>query len=696
MNKYFKKIIAVHKENLGTLTVVSPELVIKKGFNAAVEYADTLMKIPSKVFYSYLGHWLTPDIGLKSGTYTEPYKATEPIKGRGLNIGPFSYDKLSLTYNDLTKANDMRIQSNPGLPDRTLVKEDNSVSDIWSASFDSESPKGGNSDRDKNWRIARWNSATYEWEGEWGSADQTFETEATFLVQLGIQNERVPGSITGHYKPTGAKLLIWCGDGNDWNKDQDTGSYYSYEGNIDDATGGTTAGKNLMKFYNQFWSSGKQEAHNDGKFNRVYPVTIKRPPFSKEIIWNGAFYARGGATYIDLVGMIDVPPIIDALNGIGIGPFSLDIGTKVWNLIMAPIKIIQDLLNLIFGSSERYKGSCSVNLQRVSRITTTMDKTESKGYPAYMNWGGMSEWSYLYNQFEYPTFDRNPCFPSRNVFEYMKPFLENEVIENSYYYNSPNNDFKAGRKYKYFIPNLFRLTFETNPGVFLEKLATQHEDKAPLSKFNFLTKLEHHTTFSDPNTATDPYNAQPYMDQIMFPTNYPVWNDYIENGWSDDSKSSNMGFLQKFVKSATKVDTEISETMPAEYAKVFNDYPKINVHSISEINKIIGDHKKIRDYLRHDKGYELNTWTTLCSSPEFETLSSDDPKNLSYKIIEYMLWYLDRDGIAYKTRNSVKACIDYEIELDRIIEDQKNTPDTGDNLDKYHVIGTQLYDRECL
>ena len=696
MKKYFKKIIDIPKENLGTLTVVSPELVIKKGFNAATEYADTLMRIPAKVFYNYLGHWLTPDIGLKSGTYTEPYKADEPIVGRGLNIGPFGYDKLSITYNDLTKANDKLIYSNPGFPQRSIVSEQGGTQNLWTPEFDSQSPKGKNSQRNSKWASSRWSSYVYEWDGAWGSATETFETEVTFSVQLKIANERVPGSITGDYQPTGAKLVVWCGDGNDWNKNKDSGSYYSYNGDIDDMGGGRNASKSLMKFYNQFWSSGVISAHNDGKFDRTYSVTIQRPPFGKEIIFNGAFYVRGGKMYIDLVSQIPKPGILNLLNGIGIGPFSLSIGDKIWDVVMFPIRIIETILNLIFGSSEKYKGLCSATLHKIGRVTHTMDSNAIKGYPAYMNWGGMSEWSYLYNQFEYPTFDRNPCFPSRNIFGgFTKPYFDNEVIENQYYYSSPYYDTKFGRKYKYFIPNLFRLTFETNPGVFLEKLAKQHEGKHPLSKFNFLTKLQHHTTYTDPNTVTDPWQMKPYFDQIMFPTNFTNWNDFIENGWGDDAKTLNPTFLKKFIASATKVDNGISETMPAEYSSVFNTYPKIDVNSISEINKIIGDHKTIRDILRSDKGYELNTWTDLCRSSDFGTLSSDDPKNLSYKIIEFMLWYLDQDGIAYKTRNSVKACIDYEIELDRIIEDQKNTPDTGDDLDRYHVIGTQLYDREC-
>ncbi len=698
MKKYFKKIIAIPEENLGTLTVVSPELVIKKGFNAAVEYADTLMKIPAKVFYNYLGHWLTPDNGLKSGSYTEPYKPTERIDGRGLNIGPFSYNKLSYTYNDLTKANDQQIHSNPGFPERNMVRENAEQNNLWTPKYSSTSANAENNQRYNKWANSNKNGYAYTWEGKWGSANETFETEVTFSVQIKIANERVPGSFTGDYKPTGAKVLIWCGDGNDYNKDEDSGSYYSYHGDIDTMEGGRSAGKSLMKFYNQFWSSGPIQAHNDGKFDRTYSVTITRPPFSQEVIFNGAFYTRGGSKYIDLVGMIPMPNALNALNGLGIGPFSIDLGNKIWDVVMAPIQVIEDILNLIFGSGEKYQGSCEAYLCKTGRVTHTMNEDATKGYPTYMNWGSMSEWSYLYNQFEYPTFDRNPCFPARNVFGgFTKPFLNNEVIENQYYYTSPYYDTKFGRKYKYFIPNLFRLTFETNPGVFLEKLATQHEDKAPLSKFNFLTKLEHHTTFSDPNTATDPWQIKPHFDQIMFPTNYPNWNNYIENGWGDNAKSSDPSFLQNFISSTTKTDSIISETMPAEYANTLSQYPKIDAaKTISEINKIIGDHKKISDYLNADKGYELNTWTALCASPEFETLSSDNPKNLSYKIIEYMLWYLDRDGIAYKTRNSVKACIDYEIELDRIIEDQKNTPDTGDNLDKYHVIGTQLYDRECL
>ena len=59
-----------------------------------------------------------------------------------------------------------------------------------------------------------------------------------------------------------------------------------------------------------------------------------------------------------------------------------------------------------------------------------------------------------------------------------------------------------------------------------------------------------------------------------------------------------------------------------------------------------------------------------------------------------MLWYLDQDGIAFKTRNNIKSLIEYETYLDQVIEDQKGTPG-GRNLDDYHIIGTELYEREC-
>ncbi len=53
-----------------------------------------------------------------------------------------------------------------------------------------------------------------------------------------------------------------------------------------------------------------------------------------------------------------------------------------------------------------------------------------------------------------------------------------------------------------------------------------------------------------------------------------------------------------------------------------------------------------------------------------------------------------QDGNAIKTRNNIKSQIEYESYLEQVIKDQKGSPG-GRNLDDYHIIGTELYEREC-
>ena len=100
-------------------------------------------------------------------------------------------------------------------------------------------------------------------------------------------------------------------------------------------------------------------------------------------------------------------------------------------------------------------------------------------------------------------------------------------------------------------------------------------------------------------------------------------------------------------------------------------------------------------------GYDVNTWTKLCSDPnEFKTLSTGTPKNLSYKIVEFILWYLEPNGISEELRSSVNSLVNYEKIIDQDIENRNaaNVVDeTGNTVNhrNYHIIGTKIYDREC-
>ena len=109
---------------------------------------------------------------------------------------------------------------------------------------------------------------------------------------------------------------------------------------------------------------------------------------------------------------------------------------------------------------------------------------------------------------------------------------------------------------------------------------------------------------------------------------------------------------------------------------------------------MIGDFQQIDGVLKQDIGYDLNTWTALCGSQEFKTLSSGEPKNLAFKLIEFILWYLEPNGIAEQTRLSVNSLLEYEKMLDEDIEDYSNLNTEKTHRD-YHIVGTKLYDRTC-
>ena len=376
---------------------------------------------------------------------------------------------------------------------------------------------------------------------------------------------------------------------------------------------------------------------------------------------------------------------------------SINIGDAVWRIVVFPFTFLQVVVDLLFGKGAKYNGRAQIKVDRINQKMATIDKINAQGYPLYMNFKNMSETAYLFNQFEYPAFDRNPCFPYTNVMYMKKPYLLNKVVQNQYHYNSPYVDqVKSTRKYKYFVPNLFRLTFETNIGVFLEQLAKQHDKTR--RPHNFLTKTSNHTSFAEPATARDVHQMDEHLDQLVFPTNLDKWNTYIENGWGDSKADDS--FLSNFIESSANSASILSESdqvMPDEYASIFTKYPKLNVDTISEIDAIIGTHADLKSKLEADGGRNLNTWKQLCNtaiSTEYTGLTlGGRPKNLSYKLIEYMLWYLDDNGKAFEIRNAVSNLIRYEQQLDEDIIPALS--ESGPDLSDYHVIGTELYDRKC-
>jgi hypothetical protein len=723
MKTFFKKMIGVAENVLGTLTVICPELIIRKGFDVKVDTSNKLMRVSAKHFYNYLGHWLVPDKGLKEGNFKDPYqverveesgKDTEQqlktLTGRGLGKGPFSYNSETNTYNDLTKALDKKVYSLPSQINRNeIIEEPHKIDEngkpvpitltVWDPALyhtdEYHSETASNENTSNHYAKSEGASYSYKWDGLWGEPGSRYETEVTFALYVTIRNDRVTGSISGDFYPTGAQVLVWCGDGNDYNTDSPApaGSYYETPSswNVKTENGGPNFSRKLKKFYNPFFSTGRLLENNGGIQNYYKQITIKRPPFSEEIIFHSAAYTRGGHRYINIVP--DPPGAVAALDGIGIGPYSLKIGSKVWAVVVAPFILWNAVLNQLLGSGEKYNGRADIRLDLINQKFATINEVDAQAYPLYMNFGNMSPVAYLYNQFEYQAFDRNAFFPFGDVMFMKKPFLLNKVTKNRYSSYSYSQN-KSSRKYKYFIPNLFRLTFETNIGVYLEQLAKQHTTN--VLPHNFLTKTSNHTSFEEPANKRDVSEMDEHLDQLLFPTNSDKWNTYIENGWGYN-KASDLAFLTNFISSATKQASIIPETMPSEYTSIFTKYPVLeNAKSITAIDTIIGTHTDLKQKLEADDGQDLNTWAERCNtaaSPSYSGLTSSNPRNLSYKLIEYMLWYLDDEGKAFEIRNAVSNLISYEEYLDELLPKLKGS--SGSDLSDYHVIGTELYDRKC-
>lgn len=673
MKTYLRKIKKIIEEVIGTATVVSSELVINKNWNPTTDDTNNIMRVPSKNFYDYLGHYMCPDEALKDGE-----------GNRGLGIGPYN--------NDLGFALDKKVFSSPGLVAlsndsmeevKELPQSDGKSS--WELSVGPVSSTAGISALDSRSKLQEASSfastssysGTYNWIGEWGDSVNGYETMVELVVSANITTDRVPGGITGDLIPTGGNYTVWIG-------------------NSQDAKKGTTyRDQNTVSFYNPYFSTGFIYGGNGTSHSRQYFVPIYRKPHENSFIVNGVVQARGGKYSFGLRAILEKNNPFSWLNFSFMG-FKWDVGTQVWNSFL---DIVADPLDRIFaiilGNNVPYTSSVSATVNIRKNTISTLDRGEINKYQIKKHFGSTSSYhGFLYTQYFYPYFDQNPLYPYTDTFNYKKPFLQNKVIENQFSSPYTNSAFYQTKKYKYFVPSLFCLLFETKIGVFYEQLAKQLKNETgynPESNFNI--KLENH------KTITDPVNYRTEQDKclydIMFPTNETHWNNYLETtGWTNDSKASDTAFLGNFIDGASVPATIIPRSTFSDYENVFTEYPFLPQTSISQINDVIGDFQQIDGVLKQDIGYDLNTWTALCGSQEFKTLSSGEPKNLAFKLIEFILWYLEPNGIAEQTRLSVNSLLEYEKMLDEDIEDYSNLNTEKTHRD-YHIVGTKLYDRTC-
>lgn len=677
MKKYLRKITKILEEVIGTATVVSPELVINKRWNPSSDNTNNIMKVPSKNFYDYLGHYMCPDEALKDGE-----------GNRGLGVGPYN--------NDLGFALDKRVFSSPAPISMEIIyssegitkpfKNIDSPSLDWNLKVETDDVVDNYDNRNTtDYAKSGGFVGYYDWQGEWGDIENGFETGVDIQINVSMYTDKVRGGVDGSLIPSGANMTIWIGDVGDVKKSS------SYKGQT-----------NTKLFYNQHFSTGFNSIGNGTNFNRTYFARINRKPFETRLIINGVGQARGGKyRFISLFARTSNPFKILNFGKLPIVNVDLNFGDRIWQIFQDIFSFLNDFFAMLLGNNGDFYGRVNAEADVVGTRIASIDRQEILKHPAYKyfqtpgSFTPISYHAFLFTQFYYPYFNQNPLFAYTDTFNYKKPFLENKVVTSRFFNNLTNSDSYISKKYTYFVPSLFCLLFETKIGVFYEQLAKQlKDDSGTNNQTNFNIKLEGH------KTTTNPQNFKEKQDKclydIMFPTNEEHWNNYLETtGWADNSKADNTSFLSNFIQGSDIPANIITRSTFSDYEDVFTEYPFLPQNSISSIGDVIGDFQQIDGILKQDIGYDLNTWTALCNSnTTFKTLSSGEPKNLAFKIIEFILWYLEPNGIPDQTRLSVNSLLEFEKLLDEDVEDYTEL-NTDKNYRDYHIVGTKLYDRTC-
>ena len=78
----------------------------------------------------------------------------------------------------------------------------------------------------------------------------------------------------------------------------------------------------------------------------------------------------------------------------------------------------------------------------------------------------------------------------------------------------------------------------------------------------------------------------------------------------------------------------------------------------------------------------------------FQGLDSGNPQNLCFKIAEFILWYLNPNGIAQQTRLSASTLHEYEKITKKDIDDHDpNVPTSPDSQPM--IVNGEIYERQC-
>ena len=557
----------------------------------------------------------------------------------------------------------------------------------------------------------------------WGDPQKEFQTGVELEITVRANNDRGRsdagisfGSLNRRAtNDTHAWGKVWIGDIDDQSKDDpiipDNSKYPV-----------------LYEFYNPHFSTGRLDFGNGAKATKTFHVRINRKPHERALrIYVQGFFRgnrRGELSpasfipspekifdlehaarqlvpgFLDLSqfggDLISLPnfnkPIADWIGGVfanvdnvlnNMVNFIVSAANFTFNLIT---NSIFGFLFALMGESyvDTYHSEIEIEVKELKTYKSEFEDEQVEMHPATKYFGDTSDpLAYIYTQYHYPFVDANRFRVFGKKFHHDKPLLENEI--------KTGKSIKASRVIKenrYYIPNLFRLTYETNIGVFYELMLKQlSENPASKDDHNYNIKTVGHETVKDSDEKI--LEQEECIYDVMFPTDLSIMPGLLGGLGSNTTSSFNVNISGK---DPSKIqDKKTNEIGVHEYKDALSDHG-ISAASIADVDRIIGSFADTKSAIAAN-GYDLNKWMAH-NHTNFQGLDSGDPRNLCFKIAEFILWYLNPNGIAQQTRLSASTLHEYEKITKKDIDDHDpNVPTSPDSQPM--IVNGEIYERQC-
>jgi len=695
---------------------------------------------------------------------------------------------------------------------------------------------------------------TYQWQGNWGDEDDRFQTGVEFLITLKGNNDRGKsdaGFDIGNLNirarnDTECWIKVWMGD----EKDIDNANPVKTPGPGDPSNQKSYA--KTYEFFNPYFSSGRVGWGNGQSGTRTFLVKIDRKPHEDNLKIYTKGYIKGNRrgemspktflpkkpkifNFKDSIGWIFNPfdlswiclkPVFGCLPNLA-KPFKDGLG-KIDDILNGIFGVVFEIINLgvdliaqgVFGFlfalmqesyRETYHAEVEIEVTENKVYESKFETEDVERHPAKRYFDFMeAKKAYLYTQYHFPFADLNRFKVYGKKYYPTIPFMGNELVKGRSLSNS-----RTYKKNRYFVANLFRLTYETNIGVIYEYLLRQNDVASPSTEIDYNIKLSNRKTVINSDALIE--KQQPCVFDLILPSDLNNIADLVkEQGGGLGTKSCYDGDFDSLISDAAvpaKLDSsnKTKRLTVAGYADVYSKYGnKIDPNGtsgnarIAEINKIIGEFSDIESKLGKidSDGYKLSTWTAHCAAefvglgvnmtapntnsligyiqgapgataktpptysvtvggttltgtvkkdapatnpktwdwgsltstqiaqtnfPAFNettytivtapsytkdgiqydyntpnpgwninmTASTATPRNLVYKIIEFILWYVQPNGIAQTTRLSASALYEYEKLMQADIDAYDPTGAEDPNKKEPIIINGELYERRC-